>query len=460
MTIRVHIYVNDVCRRCGLHRDNMTTPSLCSPKPKSKRLDEEIARLRAKNEELSSIAMGQTARLAQTSRELEAAKAENERLMHALSVAIPEYPKRKEGHPWPLVPMVALERDEERAKDAEERRAATAAIALRLEAEKTQLAAVVEELRAQVRGLNKRIRAIGAPPPTPPPAREPGPQLPLVRDFECRDCTYGGDRIAEAERDGSVLDPTEANVCGHPNVGDDQVIANDGAGRPSWCPLDSSNRHEEAARYAKMVDEAVSSYLAARRLLAKHGDEVSDGTRENLIAATTLRIASASGTALDVLAGRFNLRRAGLMPWGRFDSGAIESDEELRQRVVKTRSAWLALCHEVGDHAGVANPSREETYDRRADWSRRTFGEGDRYQGVIEHIRRELKEIEKDPADLEEWVDVVMLAMDGAWRSAGANGVRFWEAFDAKAAKNEKRKWKAPDADGVVEHDRSEDGKP
>ena len=94
-----------------------------------------------------------------------------------------------------------------------------------------------------------------------------------------------------------------------------------------------------------------------------------------------------------------------------------------------------------------------EVYDSRAEWSRRTFGEKAGYQGVVEHIRRELLEIEAEPTKLEEWVDVVMLAMDGAWRSAGADGAAFWEAFAAKARKNEARRWKAPDAQGVIEHD-------
>ena len=96
-----------------------------------------------------------------------------------------------------------------------------------------------------------------------------------------------------------------------------------------------------------------------------------------------------------------------------------------------------------------------ELYDSRAAWSERTFGPGDKYAGVVEHIRRELAEIERNPADLEEWVDVVMLAMDGAFRSAKADGAAFWAAFRAKAAKNEARQWAPPDAAGVVEHVRA-----
>ncbi len=112
----------------------------------------------------------------------------------------------------------------------------------------------------------------------------------------------------------------------------------------------------------------------------------------------------------------------------------------------------------TADLSTIAPPPRtdsEALYDDRAAWSERTFGPGDRYQGVVEHIRRELAEIERAPADLEEWVDVVMLAMDGAFRSAKADGAAFWAAFRAKAAKNEARQWAPPDAAGVVEHVRA-----
>ena len=57
---------------------------------------------------------------------------------------------------------------------------------------------------------------------------------------------------------------------------------------------------------------------------------------------------------------------------------------------------------------------------RQAEWSERTFGPGTRTQGVIHHIRKELREIEAAPGDLTEWIDVVLLALDGAWRSGAS----------------------------------------
>ena len=91
---------------------------------------------------------------------------------------------------------------------------------------------------------------------------------------------------------------------------------------------------------------------------------------------------------------------------------------------------------------------------RQAAWSLKTFGPGDRAQGVVDHIRKELREIEQAPGDLEEWIDVVILALDGAWRS-GATPDQIIAAIAAKQAKNEKRKWpdwRTADPSKAIEH--------
>lgn len=100
-----------------------------------------------------------------------------------------------------------------------------------------------------------------------------------------------------------------------------------------------------------------------------------------------------------------------------------------------------------------------EFYARRAEWSAQTFGPGDRAKGVVAHIRKELVEIEAKPSDLEEWVDLVFLAMDGAWRSAGADGPRFVAALQAKHAKNAARTWpdrRTAGPDQPIEHVRTD----
>lgn len=96
---------------------------------------------------------------------------------------------------------------------------------------------------------------------------------------------------------------------------------------------------------------------------------------------------------------------------------------------------------------------------RQVAWSHRTFGPGPRAKGIVEHIRKELLEIEADPGDLKEWVDVVILALDGAWR-CGATPAQIVEALIAKQEKNEKREW--PDwrtmpEDAAIEHKRGKE---
>ena len=50
-------------------------------------------------------------------------------------------------------------------------------------------------------------------------------------------------------------------------------------------------------------------------------------------------------------------------------------------------------------------------------WSLRTFGPAARTRGVVSHIRKELVEILAAPDDASEWADLLILALDGAWRA-------------------------------------------
>lgn len=97
---------------------------------------------------------------------------------------------------------------------------------------------------------------------------------------------------------------------------------------------------------------------------------------------------------------------------------------------------------------------------RQREFSLRTFGPGSRSAGVVDHIRKELLEIESAPTDLAEWIDVVILAFDGAWR-IGATPEQIVAALLAKQAKNEARTWpdwRKADPSKAIEHDRSRDG--
>lgn len=96
-------------------------------------------------------------------------------------------------------------------------------------------------------------------------------------------------------------------------------------------------------------------------------------------------------------------------------------------------------------------------YRKQIGWSRLTFGPGHRTKGVIEHIQKELKEIEEKPFDLNEWIDVIILAMDGFWRHGGS-AEDLLPYLLVKQMRNMSRTW--PDwrdmtEDQAIEHDRS-----
>lgn len=94
---------------------------------------------------------------------------------------------------------------------------------------------------------------------------------------------------------------------------------------------------------------------------------------------------------------------------------------------------------------------------RQREWSERTFGPGPRTQGVVDHIRKELLEVIADPSDFSEWIDVIILALDGAWR-AGASPQEIISGIVAKQTKNEGRTWpdwRTADPNKAIEHDRS-----
>lgn len=125
---------------------------------------------------------------------------------------------------------------------------------------------------------------------------------------------------------------------------------------------------------------------------------------------------------------------------------------------------------------------------RQAAFSRATFGPGPRTKGVIDHLKKEFKEIvaeyerpvtaktyddnvarAKHSAAADEWTDVAILGLDGLLRAISAAHPDW--TFDrvaeeaalkivAKQGKNELRDWpdwRTMSADSAIEHDRSKD---
>lgn len=96
-----------------------------------------------------------------------------------------------------------------------------------------------------------------------------------------------------------------------------------------------------------------------------------------------------------------------------------------------------------------------EDIEEQRIWSEATFGPGDGFRpGLIDHIRKELVEIEANPTDLMEWIDLIILALDGAWR-VGHSSRDIIAAYHAKMQINRERRWpdwRTAPAGKAIEH--------
>ena len=104
---------------------------------------------------------------------------------------------------------------------------------------------------------------------------------------------------------------------------------------------------------------------------------------------------------------------------------------------------------------------------RQMAFSHATFGPGQRTDGVIDHIRKELIEVKDCGGEAEEWVDVVILALDGLTRRlayATSDGERrdprdvaqmACNMIEGKQGRNEGRRWpdwRTSDVGKAIEH--------
>ena len=105
---------------------------------------------------------------------------------------------------------------------------------------------------------------------------------------------------------------------------------------------------------------------------------------------------------------------------------------------------------------------------RQMVFSRATFGPGARTNGVLDHIAKEIVEVRNSNGSADEWVDLVILSLDGLTR-------QLWSASDykkyaqeiaetainmvvGKQSRNELRNWpdwRTSDPNKAIEHDRS-----
>ena len=132
-------------------------------------------------------------------------------------------------------------------------------------------------------------------------------------------------------------------------------------------------------------------------------------------------------------------------------------DDDFPEMMHNHDSAMRAAREALDAMGGVVPFDLVAHLHRQRAFSERTFGPGARTAGVLDHIRKELAEVEAAPGDVTEWVDLVILALDGAWR-AGHQPQAIVDALVAKQERNEGRTWpdwRTADPSKAIEHDRS-----
>ena len=125
--------------------------------------------------------------------------------------------------------------------------------------------------------------------------------------------------------------------------------------------------------------------------------------------------------------------------------------EELRDVIDRQREELLAIKAPAPYNLII------ELEQKHIPWSVKTFGSGNRTQGILKHIHKELTEIESNPHDCAEWIDVVILALDGAWRH-GHSASHVVHTLFRKMHAIRQRIYPMPASeDDPSEHDRSKD---
>lgn len=84
------------------------------------------------------------------------------------------------------------------------------------------------------------------------------------------------------------------------------------------------------------------------------------------------------------------------------------------------------------------------------EWARKQFPT-QTTESILNHLKSEIQELMRSPADEMEYADCIMLLLN----AANVNGIRAGDilrASEDKLAINKKRKWGVPNEKGFVEH--------
>ena len=135
----------------------------------------------------------------------------------------------------------------------------------------------------------------------------------------------------------------------------------------------------------------------------------------------------------------------------------MEENAELKKRVAELESdleverTWWPFHEDEVEFVAHLRRQRE--------FSVRTFGPpgepgAQKVAGVLDHLKRELKEVTVNPGDPSEWADLVLLACDGAMR-AGHAPEAIARAISDKLRRNEGRTWpdwRQQDPNKAIQH--------
>lgn len=112
---------------------------------------------------------------------------------------------------------------------------------------------------------------------------------------------------------------------------------------------------------------------------------------------------------------------------------------------------------ELVKEAGWIGRKLVSLYNQHAWWSRKTFGTDQERgpKGPIDHLKKEILELEENPTDASEYADCFLLLLDAS-RRAGISLDGLIDAARHKMTINERREWQTPEPDKAVEHVRKE----
>jgi hypothetical protein len=130
---------------------------------------------------------------------------------------------------------------------------------------------------------------------------------------------------------------------------------------------------------------------------------------------------------------------------------ALSGDPNFRDHYIDAAGYGLRIAETLSEDPPP--DSLTAIIERQRAFSLQAFGEGARTKGILEHISHEVEEVAAAPDDISEWVDLVLLSLDGAWRS-GHSPAEIVAAITGKITTNAARTWPSGSDDRAIFHER------